>query len=80
MIYETVNYHNGFGYTAGTFKAAREAKAAREFTATAKEMSKKWGRRWNTFEHDFSEIKTYSSLRAYKLNAEPIKISTTFKL
>ena len=80
MIYETINYKKGFGYTAGTFKTAREAKAAREFTATAKEMSAKHTRYWQEIVHDHSEVITYSSKRAYDKSASPIKISTTFKL
>ena len=80
MIYETVNYTKGFGYTAGTFKTAKLAKEAREFTATAKQMSAKHGRRWQELNHDHSEVLAYSSLRAYKAGAMPVRVSITFKL
>jgi hypothetical protein len=80
MIYLVFNYQHGFGPSVGRFKKAKDAKAARDFTATAKQMSAKHGRYWQEAEHDHSEIHTYSSLRALKNKAEPIRIVTTFKL
>jgi hypothetical protein len=80
MIYLVLNYQFNFGVPAGPFKKAKDAKAARDYTATAKQMSAKHGRYWQEAEHDHSEIHTYSSLRALKNKSEPIRIVTTFKL